>query len=509
VDKKILLQCIDITKKFPGMVALDRVNLEVYEGEIVGLIGENGAGKSTLLKIIMGLQPQSSGTMKIHGEEYLPKDTREANFKGVGMVFQEQSLVNNLTVAQNIFFGQEKKYKKFGIAINFRKMNADTKVILEKVGIDDIMPEKRINELNFATRQMVEVAKVFNSVQISPAEKYLILLDEPTSLLNENEIKQLFSHMRKLKEDGHAIVFVSHRLDEVLEISDRIYVFKDGKGVGDVLTKNADESSLYKMMVGRSTTGEYFKVDRQVKPKNDTLLEVKNLSLRGVFRDVSFKLKKGEVLGFCGVIGSGKEEVCAVLIGDEKPSTGEIIITGKECNFNAPSYALDKGMISIPKERRFEGIIGILPVSDNIVVSGLKHIRKGVFLSKKSVAGICNEWVKKLSIKCTGIDAPVQSLSGGNAQKVIFARAFTSQSDIFILNHPTRGVDVGAKEEIYNLIRDITEQGKGVILLGDTLDECIGLSNRVIVMKDGLVTKHFDAPPNNKPEQEDIIKYMM
>lgn len=508
MEQQVLFSCREITKDFGGMRALDHVNMEIHAGEIIGLIGENGAGKSTLLKIIMGFQPQTSGDMLVNGQVFAPKSTKDANQNGIGMVYQEQSLITNLTVAQNIFFGFEKRFSKLGY-VNWRKLNQEAKQILEESGSGQIRPDRKVIELNFATRQMVEIAKVFNSVRMSKAKKYLILLDEPTSLLNDSEIKILFEQVRRLKAEGHSIIFVSHRLDEVLELTDRIYVFKDGKCVNETRTDSADEGKLYELMVGRSTTGEYYKLDRQVIPQADVLMEVEGLGLEGYFKNVSFKLHKGEALGICGVVGSGKEELCAVLLGDERPTAGTIRVRDKVCKFGSPNDALRNGIVAIPKERRIEGIVGMRSVGENIAISSLRRIEKMGVILPKTVDQLGRNWIERLSIKCMGTDEPVQSLSGGNAQKVVFARAMESGCSILILNHPTRGVDVGAKEEIYSLIRDITAKGVAVVVLGDTLDECIALSSRILVMKDGLVTNSFDAPVGDKPSQVEIIKNMM
>ncbi|WP_343250816.1 sugar ABC transporter ATP-binding protein [Diplocloster hominis] len=509
MGEPVIFSCKNISKEFSGMRALDQVDMEIHAGEIVGLIGENGAGKSTLLKIIMGFQPATSGEMYRNQKRYAPSGTSEANRQGVGMVYQEQSLIANLTVGQNIFFGFEKNFRRLGAAVSFKEMNRQARLILTEVGTPGIAPEKKVSDLNFATRQMVEIAKVFQSVRLSSAEHYLILLDEPTSLLNEAEIRLLFQQVKKLKAEGHSIIFVSHRLDEVLELTDRIYVFKDGKSVGHTRTRDADEGVLYEMMVGRSTSGEYFKINDQRDPGEKVILEVEHLSMRGAFKDVTFKLHEGEALGICGVVGSGKEELCSAIAGDDKITEGVIRLNGKIQKFHSPADALKKGILTVPKERRVEGIIGIRSVGENISISSLKKLKKGFYLSPKRIRETGNYWIDKLAIKCTGADAVIQSLSGGNAQKVVFARALQSTCGILLLNHPTRGVDVGAKEEIYSLIRKITAQGISVIVLGDTLDECIALSNRVLVMKDGLVTACMDAPKNKKPDQVSIAQYMM
>lgn len=508
-DKKLLFSAKNITKSFHGTQALKGVDLDVYEGEVVGLIGENGAGKSTFLKIIIGVQPQTSGEMEIHGRGFAPKTPLEANKEGIGMVYQEQSLITNLSVGQNIFFGHEKEFMKFGI-VNWNKMYEEAQKVLEVVGNGDINPRKKVIDLNFATRQMIEIAKVVNVTKQSSADgKCLILLDEPTSVLNENEVKTLFHEVRKLTKQGHSVIFVSHRLDEVLEISDRVYVYKDGENAGNMKIEDASESKLYEMMVGHETTTEYYKLEKQTQPGEEVVLQAKDLGLWGRFKHCSFELHKGEILGFCGVVGSGKEEICSVICGDEKQTSGELNVKGKKVAYYAPSQALKNGILMIPKERMYEGVVRSLSVEDNIAMSNTRLLKKKGLVSRRSIAEQARQWIERLKIKTSGREELVIQLSGGNQQKVVFARALASQADILILNHPTRGVDVGAKEEIYSLIRDIVAEGKSVILLGDTLDECISMSNRVLVMRDGLITGEFSAAVDGKPSQVKIVSMMV
>ena len=508
MEKKVLFSANDISKSFHGTQALKGVNLEVREGEVVGLIGENGAGKSTLLKIIIGVQPQSSGEMTMHGQPYAPKTPMDANKQGIGMVFQEQSLITNLTVGQNIFFGYEKEFRKV-FYINWKKMYEEAKKALDNVGAENISPRKKVLDYNFATRQMIEIAKVVNVSLKGGLDHCLILLDEPTSLLNEQEVQGLFTEIRKLTAMGHSVIFVSHRLDEVLEITDRIYVYKDGMNVGEVETKDANERKLYEMMVGRSTTTEYYKINQQREPEDDVVLECKDLGLSGVFKHVDLKLRKGEILGIAGVVGSGKEGICSVLCGDDVPTSGQLVVKGKKVKFNNPYEALKNKVLMVPKERLVEGVVCTLSVAENIAMSQIKKPSVGPLVSGKKIIEQTGQWIDKLRIKTSGSKELVIQLSGGNQQKVVFSRALASQCDILILNHPTRGVDVGAKEDIYSLIREMVNQGKSVILLGDTLDECIGMSNRVLVMKDGLITGELDSPADNKIQQVDIVTFMM
>jgi ribose transport system ATP-binding protein len=425
------------------------------------------------------------------------------------MVFQEQSLILNLTVAQNIYLGREKPYS-VGRLIGWRKMNEDAKKVLARLGIDSIHPGKKVYDLNFVSRQMVEISKVLDIIIQSTGTGALLLLDEPTTVLSDDEIKVLFHEINEIKNKGVSVIFVSHRLDEVLEITDRIYIFKDGERTGMVNTKEANTNELYERMVGRTTSGKYYFFNEQTVPGDEIVLEVKNLGKFGYFKDVNFQLKKGEILGICGVEGSGKEELCAVLCGDEAYTAGSVVIEDRPVrSMSSPGAALKKSVLSIPRDRRLEGIIGMMSVSDNIIASSLMKISKYNVLSQKNINGIANFWVDRMGVKCTGIDERVDRLSGGNAQKVIFSRVISSGCKILILNHPTRGVDVGAKEDLYKAIRELTNEGKSVILLGDTLDECVGLASRILVMKDGLVQKEFSCAVDSKPAQVDIVKHMM
>ena len=383
MGKETLFSAQNITKQYPGTLALDHVSLKIEPGKVVGLVGENGAGKSTLLKIIMGIEQPTDGKMEMHGQVYCPQSPIEANKNGVGMVFQEQSLIQNLTVGQNIFFGQEEKYTHFGI-LNKKKMYEDAKQVMDAVELHDIRADKKVNTLDFATRQMVEIAKVFNVARREDGKACVILLDEPTSVLNEGEVQNLFRNIRRMTEKGNSVVFISHRLDEVLEISDDIYVFKDGKNVCELGRAEADENVLYEKMVGKTATGEYYQVHRQAVPQEEVLMEAKNLGMRGYFRNINFSLHKGEVLGICGVVGSGKEELCGVICGDDEATAGELLVKGKQIHLKHPYQALAQGILSIPKERREESIIEDKTIYENISMSNYRKVSsKGLISSER------------------------------------------------------------------------------------------------------------------------------
>ena len=351
--KKCLFEINNLCKDFGGNPALKDICLHIDCGEIVGLVGENGAGKSTLLKVMMGVEAPTSGEMKMRENAYAPKTPKEANHCGIGMVFQEQSLIVNLTVGQNIFFGEERRFARCGI-ISYREMYRQAKAVLDEVNVD-VRPDKYVRDLNFASRQMVEIAKVINQAYSCSAEHALILLDEPTSVLNDAEIQQLFKEVRKLAANGHSIIFVSHRLDEVLEITERIYVFKDAQKVGEFETGKTDEKMLYEAMVGRTSVSEYYNTHLQTDPGEEVVLKTRNLGLFGTFKDISLELHRGEILGFCGVVGSGKEELCEVLCGDLRATSGEILVKGKTVRFNKPSAALGRRDPHDPPGAQYRG----------------------------------------------------------------------------------------------------------------------------------------------------------
>ena len=503
-----LLEIKNVSKKFGETTALNHVSMHVQSGEIIGLVGENGAGKSTLLKIITGVQPPTEGTMTFAGKTYEPSSSMEANRMGIGMVFQEQSLIANLTVGQNIFLGNERPFTRCGL-INYRNMNTAAGEVLSRMGLAHIRPETYVRELAFAQRQMVEIDKVVDLARSSDCEHALILLDEPTSVLGDSDVEALFAQMKLLAGQGHAVLFVSHRLDEVLRITDRIYAFKDAANAGEFVTEKTGEQELYQAMVGTSSSGEYYDLSAQREPGEKVVLEVKEAGQFGTFKDVSFQLHEGEILGICGVIGSGKEELCNALCGDTEISSGEYLVHSRPVTYQNPSQARTDGILMIPQERNKEGVFGILGIADNISASNLESFRSHGLLSQKRMVKSAEGWIKTLRIRTSGPKAAMNQLSGGNAQKVVFAKMLSSRCQIILLNHPTRGVDVGAKVEIYQLIRQMAREGKSILLLGDTLDECIGLANRILVMKDGMITKELEAPASGKPENYEIIKYMM
>lgn len=494
-----------VNKSFPGVHALKDVSIEVRRGEIVGLIGENGAGKSTLMKILSGVYQPDSGRIRIAGEAVRLASSADANRKGIGMVFQEQSLLTNLTVGENIYLGNEAQFTRGGI-VDWKRLYAAAERQLAKVRLA-VDPRTRADELDFAARQMVEIAKALTLEEASGGH-LVVLLDEPTSVLEKAEIEILFSRVRALRERA-SFIFVSHRLDEVLELSDRIYVMKDGAVVAELEAAEADVPKLHHWMVGRSLQAEYYREPLQKPYRPEVLVEAKGLALAGAYRGVDFTLHAGEILGIAGVIGSGREELTRTLAGFLPQDGGTLTVGGRPARFAHPAEAVDAGVGYIPRERRVEGLVLFLPVAANVTLASLGRLTRLGLIDGGRERGLAQGWVERLRIRTPSINTLCLNLSGGNQQKVVLAKWMEAKSRVLILDHPTRGLDVGAKEEVYELARAVSAEGVGVILTSDTLEETIGLAHTVLVMRDGEITHRADASPGAKPRQVDLIGHMV
>ena len=500
-----VLEISNATKAFPGVLALDAVDLVVQRHEVVGLIGENGAGKSTLLKVMTGIYRLDTGTLSLNGREQNFRNPRDAFDNGLAMVFQEQSVIPTLSVAENIFLGRESEFIHFGL-IDKRAMNAAARKELDKVHLD-IDPAIKCSSLGFAARQMVEIAKAL-SLDGRIDGDIVILLDEPTSVLERREVELLFTIIDELKARA-SIVFISHRLDEVLEVSDRIYVLRDGAVVHTTDADAATVEDLHVHMVGRQLDHEYYRENRQRDDHERIVLSVSNLSLTDEFQDISFDLGVGEILGIAGVVGSGREALARCLAGLAKPDSGDIVVDGHSLQIEHPRHAVQGGFGFVPSERKTEGFVPGLGVAENMTLaSGDRFTRYGLlqFSEENQEA---KRWIKRLSIRTPSARTALQSLSGGNQQKVVLAKWQLVGSKIMILDHPTRGIDVGAKEDVYELIRDMAEQGIAILLLGDTLEEVIGLSNRILVLRDGKISAEIAASAGSKPQQVELITSMV
>lgn len=495
-----------IDKKFPGVHALKSIDFHIRRGEIVGLVGENGAGKSTLMKVIYGAYQPDGGQILIDGRTVRFANPRQAMEKGIGMVFQEQSLIANLTVMENIFLGYEAQFIRMGV-INWKAMAEAARVQLAKVKLD-IDPGMITSKLSFAQRQLVELAKVLTLEERVDGD-LVILLDEPTSVLAEDEVKLLFRLVRELTSRA-SFIFVSHRMDEVMELSDRIYVMKDGQVVDVVERGQAAVEAIQHKMVGRNVDKEYYREQRQ-KPYDAgrVLVEMKGASLPGRIRDISLTLHAGEILCLVGTEGSGREAILRTIFGMRTPVEGSVALKGREVARFTPQNAVAQGVGYVPRERKVEGIVSGMNLFENMTLSQMGRYAVAGVLRVGAEKALARDWIARLSIKAHSEYADCGNLSGGNQQKVVLAKWRSGGSDIMLLDHPTRGLDIGAKEDVYDMIRDMCDDGVGVILVADTLEEAIGLSHTIITLKDGVIQALFDCQPGAKPTLYDLLHTMI
>jgi len=496
-----------ISKRFPGVIALDGVSLEVRPHEVVGLVGENGSGKSTLLKIVSGVQRQDAGRILLRGEEVSFSRPAEALSRGVGMVFQEQSLVPALSVAENVFFGMQNRATRHGL-YRWRDFYRQASEELAALGLP-IDPKATTDELSFAQRQMIEILKVIQVGKRS-GQAPVVILDEPTSVLEAREIEILFGQIERLRQEG-SIVFVSHRLDEVLRVADRVYVLRDGKCVAEGQAAGLPPEELLQLMVGRDLGTEYFGIGEQVPYDRATpVLEARSISVGTDCRDVSFTVHKGEVVGIAGVVGSGREDLCRALFGAAPVRSGELVLENQPVRFRSPAKAVAAGIGFVPSERRSEGVAMGLSIADNLVLAAPQAACIGPLLRRGPWSRVVREWIDRLRIRPAAPATNVALLSGGNQQKVVLAKWLLKENlRLLILDHPARGLDIGAKQEVYGLVRDLAKNGMALILLADTLEEVIALSHTILVMKDGIVTYRVDAAKDAKPSELDIVGHMV
>lgn len=495
-----------VDKKFPGVHALKAVDFQIGRGEIVGLVGENGAGKSTLMKVIYGAYQADGGIIQKQGVTVRFQNPRQAMQHGIGMVFQEQSLISNLTVMENIFLGYEAQFQRLGV-MQWGAMATAARAQLAKVKLD-IDPGMITAKLSFAQRQLVELAKVLTLEERVDGD-LVILLDEPTSVLSEDEVKLLFRIVRDLTRRA-SFIFVSHRMDEVMELSDRIYVMKDGQVVDVVARGGATVEQIQHKMVGRNVDREYYREQRQ-RPYDagKVLLEMKGVTLPGRVKDINLTLHAGEVLCLVGTEGSGREAILRTIYGMRTPLAGTVSIKGQQVTAFTAQAAVAASVGYVPRERKVEGIVAGMNVYENMTLSQLQRHSKGGILRVAGEKALARDWIGRLKVKAHSEHADCGNLSGGNQQKVVLAKWRSGGSDIMLLDHPTRGLDIGAKEDVYEMIRDMSADGVGIVLVADTLEEAIGLSHTIIVVKDGEIQKQFDCVPGAKPSLFDLLHHMI
>ena len=471
-----LLEFCEITKSFPGVLALDHVSFKAHKGEITALVGENGAGKSTLLKILSGDYQYDFGKYLIDSTEKYFKTPREAIQAGVSVIYQERQIVPYLTVAENIYM-EDIPVNKIGI-VNKNELNAKAQVIINEFKLP-FRASDRVRDLSVAFQQMVEIMKAYRR---NPS---ILVFDEPTASLSDAEIDSLFEIMGKLKKEM-IILYVSHRMEEIFRIADQVVIMKDGRLVKKTATENTSEDDIIRSMVGRDL-GDVFNSLKRNEVMGKEIFRVENLEAENV-KNVSFSIKAGEILGFAGLVGAGRTETMRVIFGADKKQNGRIWLDGEEVDIKHPADAIRKGIALCPEDRKDQGIFAIRAVKDNISVVILRSLLRNGFINRKVEVDMAKEWVRQLNIRTPSIEKQIMELSGGNQQKTIFARWLAANPKLLILDEPTKGIDVGSKSEIYQIVCDLAKRGISIIFISSDLPEVLGLCDRILVMCQGRIT---------------------
>lgn len=484
-----LLEMRGITKRFPGVTALDHVDFELEKGEVHVLLGENGAGKSTLIKMLSGAYQPDEGEILVDGEKVEISSAMDAQALGISTIYQEFNLVPQLTVAENIFLGRQPR--RFGV-VNGSKMRKDARELLERIKVR-VNADARVEDLGVAQRQMVEIAKALS------LDARILIMDEPTASLSSQEVGRLFEIIHGLQEDEVGVIFISHHLEEVTEIGDRVTVLRDGEYV-DRVPASTDHSDFVRLMVGRDIEDQF---PRRKPEIGDVLLEVKNLSQEGVLEDISFELRAGEVVGIAGIVGAGRTELAEAIFGSEPADSGEVWVRGETLRPGHPREAKDRGIGFITEDRQGEGIVQPLSVSENLGLAALGDNSSLGLVNRRKQRQQAEKMIEDLNIRTPGPEQEIRYLSGGNQQKVVIGKWLLNNSKILIMDEPTRGIDVGAKVEIYELINDLTENGAGILMISSELPEVLGMSDRVLVMSQGHITGELLA---EEATQENVME---
>lgn len=491
-EKKISLSVHHIMKTYPGVIALKDISIDFYEGEVHGLMGENGAGKSTLVKVISGVIEADEGEFCIGDERFEKITPHQATEKGLRIIHQELNLIPTLSVTENIFMG---RFVGNGITVSFSEMRKRTKNLFEEMGIT-ISPDVLVEDLTVAQMQLVEIAKAVSQ------EVRVLIMDEPTSPLTQNEVELLFKLIRRLKKKGVTVIYISHRLSEIFELTDRITVMRDGEKIATERTGNLDRETLINLMVGRTLKETY-------PPRNavsqDEAMRVEHLCGNGL-EDISFRLKKGEILGLAGLVGAGRTELVRLIFGADKIESGEIYLGKKKVQINSPEQAVKQGIALIPEDRKQQGIILELSVKENLALPNYRLFSRRTLVNKRLESQSVDKQVKRLRIKTPSVNQLVKNLSGGNQQKVVVGKWLAGNAGILIFDEPTRGIDVGAKQEIYHLMNELTEQGISIIMVSSEMEELMGMSDRILVLREGKISGSLDRS-RGEFSQEGIMDY--
>lgn len=491
MNKEIVLQMKDICKSFPGVKALDGACLNAYKGRVMALMGENGAGKSTLMKIMTGIYSKDSGTVFYHGHEVTFKGTKDSQEAGIAIIHQELNLIQHMSITENIFLGRELT-NSFG-KIDWTLMHREARSILDLLNVED-SEKTLIKDLTIGKMQMVEIAKALSQ------NAKLIVMDEPTDALTDKETESLFKVIKELKSEGKSIIYISHRLKEIPAICDDITVLRDGKFISEAEVKDIDENYIIEKMVGRTLSEQFPNVS--VTPGAE-VLKVENLCGKYV-KDASFTLKKGEILGIAGLMGAGRSELVKTIYGYYKKSSGKVFIEGQEVSIDSPESGVNHGIAYVSEDRKGDGLVLGLSVKENMTLSSLKFFSSRLGLNKNAENKSVDEYIEKFGVKTPSPNQIIKNLSGGNQQKVAIAKALLTNPKILILDEPTRGVDVGAKKEIYDVINELKKKGLSIIMISSEMPEVMGLSDRIMV-----IHEHKISGTLSKDEftQEKIMRY--
>ena len=487
MNNQVFFEMRGISKSFPGVKALDNVGFSVAEGEIRALVGENGAGKSTLMKILNGNYKKDTGAILIDGVEVDITNPQVADANGITIIFQELNLVDELSIAENIFAG---RLAKKGKLVNWKELNAKAKEILAKVSFDTD-PTRLVGTLTVAEKQMVEIAKALSR------NSRIILMDEPSATLTKKELDALFDIIRDLKKSGIAVIYISHRMEEIFEICETVTVMRDGQIIGTRDVDKVSSDELVEMMVGREVNSAYPKRNVEI---GEEVMRVENLCRKDRDQNVAFSLRKGEVLGIAGLVGAGRTEIMRAIFGVDYIKSLDVYIRGEKVKITDPASAKKYGIAFLTEDRKVEGLTLDFTVKSNVVSANLKSIVKGLFTDTKQENKIADEYIEKIRIKTPTRNQKVGNLSGGNQQKVVVSKWLNTDPDILIMDEPTRGIDVGAKREIYEIINDLAAQGKSIILISSELPEVLGMSDRVLVMKDDAIVAELTGDDINAVE---------
>lgn len=492
----IILKLEGMVKSFGPTKAVQNVSMELHRGQVLALIGENGSGKSTLMSMVTGNLKPDGGHMEFKGKAYSPGSIIDAGNQGICILIQELGTIDGLTVAENIFLGKESRFAK-GISISSRQMNQAADELLKSVGVTHFRAKTLVDELSFEERKLIEVCRaMYNDPEV-------LIVDETTTALSHTGREKIYGIIESLKKQKKAVIFISHDLDEVQNICDSAFVLRDGQYIDTLYGKDVTPESMRQLMIGRDLSGNYYRTKDTSYVKDDVVLEVKNIEY-GILKDVSFKLHRGEILGLGGLTECGMHELCKIVFGAVKPKKGEVELTENHIKITSPQTAIKNHIAYLPKDRDNESLFLMTSIKDNITVASIDNLKTGPIITRKSEKTLANKAAQQLAVKMQNIEQLAKELSGGNKQKVVVAKWMANDSNILIMDCPTRGIDIGVKAAIYKLMEELIKEGKSILMVSEEIPELLGMSDRILIMKDGTINGQFGRDEN--VTEKDLIE---